>query len=417
MSLLACGINHQTAPLHIREQVVFGPERMPEPLLDLVAHTQVSEAAILSTCNRTEIYCASNEPAAIIDWLHRHQCLPTGQLNPHLYIHHGKEAVRHMLRVASGLDSMVLGEPQILGQVKTAFSFAQRAGTLGTRLRHLFQYAFSVAKQVRTETAIGAHPVSLAFTAVNLAKHIFADLTKLKVLLIGAGETIELVARHLQTMGIQHFYVANRTLSRAEKLASEINGTAITLNAIGEYLPCADMVVSATASSLPILGKGMVERALKIRKHRPMFMLDFAVPRDIEPEVAKLDDVYLYTLDDLHSIIQQNQHDRLDAANKASIIIDEQAAHYMHTLKVLEAAPVIRAYRDQAESLRDGELNKALRLLQTGVAPEEVLQRLAQGLTNKLLHAPTIKLREAAYQDQVELLALAQKLFGLNGDA
>lgn len=394
MPLLACGINHHTAPLTIREKVVFSPELMPEPLLDLLSRSHASEVAILSTCNRTELYCASNDPATVIDWLHSRQQLTPGELNPYLYLHQGQAAVHHLLRVASGLDSMVLGEPQILGQLKAAFSLAQTAGTLGAHLRRLSQYVFSVAKQVRSETAIGMHPVSIAFAAVNLARHIFADLSKLKVLLIGAGETIELMMRHLQSAGVQHFYVANRTLARAEQLAQQFNGTGIALSAITEYLPQADMVVTATASTLPILGKGAVERALKIRKRRPICMIDFAVPRDIEPEISQLADVYLYTLDDLQTIIQQNQSHRRDAADKAESLVAAQAEQYMDNLKLLANVPAICAYRAQAEEVRDIELAKALRALELGTAPQEVVQRLAQSLTNKILHTPTLKLRE-----------------------
>jgi glutamyl-tRNA reductase len=400
MSFLACGINHQTAPIALREQVVFSSESMPAPLLSLVQDAQLEEAAILSTCNRTEIYCTSHEPKRVVDWLHQHKRLTAEQLTPHIYLHHDQAAVRHMLRVASGLDSMVLGEPQILGQIKNAFSLAQAAGTLGTHLNRLFQYVFSSAKRVRSETAIGAQPVSVAFAAVNLAKHIFADVTKLSVLLIGAGETIELVARHLQTAGITRFYVANRTVTHAQKFVE--TRFIASLDKIADYLPQADMVVAATASMLPLVKKNAVQHALKIRKRRPMLMVDLAVPRNIESSIAELDDVYLYTLDDLQNIIQQNQQHRRAAADKAEAIIDAQAAHYMQTLKMLEAAPLISAYRDQAEQLRDAELQKALRLLQTGMPAEEVLQRLAQQLTNKLLHAPTIQLREAAYKKEVE---------------
>lgn len=418
MSLLACGLNHQTAPLPLREKVVFSTELMPEPLLDLVGQGWVNEAAILSTCNRTEIYCVSNEAvsSSIVDWLHRRQRLSAGQLIPHLYFYYDQAAVRHLLRVASGLDSMVLGEPQILGQVKNAFSLAQAAGTLGCELQRLFQYVFSASKKIRTQTAIGVHPVSIGYVAVNLAKQIFADLSKLSVLLIGVGETITLTARHLQAAGVKHFYVANRTLTRAEQLASQLCGESITLSAIAEYLPRVDMVVTATASTLPVVGKGTVERALKIRKRRPMFMIDLAVPRDIEPEVAGLDDVFLYTLDDLQTVIQHNQAYRQDAAQAAETLIDTQAARYMHSLKTLAATPVINAYRAKAEQLCEIELSKALRLLQTGIAPQEALQRLAQGLMNKLLHEPTVQLRKAATQEQEELLAAAQQLFGLQDE-
>jgi glutamyl-tRNA reductase len=416
MALLACGISHQTAPLALREKLIFTKEVMAEPLLSLVEQTQVSEAAILSTCNRTELYCTSNEPKVIIDWLYQRQQLPRAELEPCLYVHQNTAAVRHILRVASGLDSMVLGEPQILGQLKTAFSLAETAGTLGKQLRRLSHYVFSVSKQVRTTTAVGAHPVSVASAAVNLAKHIFADMAQICVLLIGAGEIIELAARHLRAAGVTKFLIANRTLTRAEKLAYRLQGESLDLAAIPTHLPQADMVVAATASSLPVLGKGAVERALKIRKRRPMFMVDLAVPRNMETEIGDLSDVYLYTLDDLQTLIQQNLQNRQESAQQAEEIIATQANHYMRSLRVLDAVPIVCAYRDKAEKLRDVELAKALQLLKSGMMAEEVLARLARGLTNKLLHAPSVQLKQAAYKEQEEILQLARWLFALEGE-
>lgn len=399
MSLFTCGINHQTAPLSLREKVVFAADSMPEPLLDLVENTRVGEAAILSTCNRTEIYCAANDPLIVSDWLHKHHNLPSGQLDPHLYVHHDEAAVRHLLRVASGLESMVLGEPQILGQVKTAFSWAQAAGTLGAQLHRLFEYTFSVAKQVRTETTIGTRPVSVAFAASHLAKRIFSDISRLHVLLVGAGEINELVAKHLQALGVTQFYIANRTRERAEKLmfslCEESDNRIFSLEAMTDYLPQVDIVITATESLLPLIGKGAVERALKIRKHKPMLMIDFSVPRNIEAEIAKLDDVYLYALDDLQTIIQHNQENRRDAAQQAGEIIDKKTIDYMEKLRALDTAPMIRSYREQAEKYRDAELEKAMRLLQSGASPEEALQYLAHRLTNKLLHESTVQLRKS----------------------
>jgi len=412
MSLIACGINHKTAPLALREKIVFAPEQMPQPLLALLEQPGVQEAAILSTCNRTELYCASNDPAVVVDWLHRHQQLPEKLLNPCLYIHHDQLAVQHMLRVASGLDSMVLGESQILGQLKTAYLQATSAGTLGKRLTHLFQYVFSVSKQVRTETSIGVHPISIATTAIDLTKHIFADFTQVKVLCIGVGQTMELVTQYLQKIGVTQFWLANRTLTRAQKFAQKLNGQALTLDEIADILPTVDLVVSATASPLPIIGKGAVERALKKRKRRLMCMLDLAVPRDIEPEISTLSDVYLYSLDDLQNVIQQNLTERQAAAQQAETIIAAQSQHYMRSLGILEAVPLIRNYREKAALLRDKELLAALDLLQTGtLSPEQVLERLAHRLTNKLLHGPTQQLRKAAYANEDELLQAAQKLF------
>lgn len=413
LSLLACGINHKTAPVYVREKLAFTADTMPTSLIELVGQTSFKEAVILSTCNRTEFYCAGDNINSLLEWLQQRQSLAPEQLHSSLYVHHNQAAVKHILRVASGLDSMVLGEPQILGQVKTAYLFAHAAGTLGKCLRHLFDYVFSTTKQVRAQTAVGMHPVSIAYAAVNLAKHIFADLSQNTVLLIGAGETIALTARHLCSTGITNIYVANRTLARAEKLATQVNAQAITLDAIPHYLAKTDIVISATASPLPILGKGMIESALKQRKHRPIFMVDLAVPRDIEPEVSKLTDVYLYTVDDLQNIILQNLTHRQNAAIEAETIINEKAIDYMHRLKVLEATPIIRACRDKANNIREQELAKALRLIQQGLTPAQALERLAYNLTNKILHVPSVKMREAAYLDQFELLQYARQLFDI----
>lgn len=410
MSLLICGINYQTAPLSLREKVVFTPDNLSDSLTDLVNHTQAKEAIIVSTCNRSEFYCTHAHPIAITDWLQKRQCLSPAAIGPYLYIHRDEEAIRHLLRVASGLDSMVLGEPEILGQVKQAFAHAKTAGTLGTQLQRLFEYVFFTTKQVRSQTAIGAQPVSLIFTALNLAKHIFADLTKLKVLLLGAGSTIQLVAQHFYSANVAQFWVANRTLAHAEKLARQIRGQALSLDKIADYLPYADIVVAATASPLPLLGKGMAESALKIRKRRPIFMVDLAVPRNIEPEISQLEDVYLYTLDDLYAIIQQNLHQRQQAAKEAEAMIEKQVVHYISQQKVLDAAPLIKAYRDNATHLRDTELTKALQLIKMGANPEEVLKRLAHNLTNKLLHTPSTQLRQAAYDDNQALLNWARSL-------
>lgn len=414
MSLLACGINHKTAPLSIREKIVFSQEVMPRPLHDLISQTKIHEAAILSTCNRTEVYCIGADSESVIAWFSDQQQLPLQSFASHLYLHQDKSAVQHILRVASGLDSMVLGEPQILGQLKTAYQQAHDAGTVGKELGRLFQYVFSVSKQVRTETQVGAHPVSVASAAVDAAKHIFADLTQVKVLCIGVGETIELVSQYLQKMGVEKFWIANRTFARAEKLAQQLLGHAISLDKIAEILPQADMVVTATASLLPIIGKGAVERALKIRKRRLMFMVDLAVPRDIEPEVGELSDVFLYTLDDLQGIIQKNLQGRQQAAQQAEKLIDAHADEYMQSFNLLEAVPLIRAYREKMAELSANELADALQLLHSGaMSPEQLLERLAHRLTNKFLHAPTNQLRQAAYADQKDILQLAEKLFEL----
>ena len=318
-----------------------------------------------------------------------------------------------MLRVASGLDSLVLGEPQILGQMKQAFTTAHEAGTVGQLLNRLFQHTFSVAKQVRTDTAIGASPVSVAFAAVSLAKQIFSDLSRHTALLIGAGETIELVARHLHESGIGRIIVANRTVERAHNLAAEFGGYAIALPEIPNHLAEADIVISSTASPLPILGKGAVESALKVRKHRPMLMVDIAVPRDIEAEVRDLEDVYLYTVDDLQSIIDEGLRSRQEAALQAEEIIDVQVGHFMGWLKSLESVDLIRRYRNSAEQQRDQVVEAALRQLQQGRAPDEVLRELGRQLTNKLMHTPCSQMKQAGYDGRTELLDAARELFNL----
>ncbi len=416
MSLIALGINHRTAPVEIRERIAFPAGTLGDALRALTEQRGVAEAAILSTCNRTELYChvEESEATALIHWLADYHRLPAGRLEPCTYIHRDLEAVRHMLRVASGLDSMVLGEPQILGQMKTAFRDAQEAGTLGTLLNRLFQHTFAVAKQVRTDTAIGASPVSVAFAAVSLARQIFGDLDRNTALLIGAGETIELAARHLHQHGLGRMIIANRTVERAHSLAAEFNAYAIALDEIPAHLQEADIVISSTASPAPLLHKAEVKAALKARKHRPMFMVDIAVPRDIAPEVAELEDVYLYTVDDLHSVIQENMASRQEAARQAEEIIEVQAEHFMGWLRSLDAAATIRAYRAQADAIRREVLEKAKKQLAQGKDPQQVLEFLAHTLTNKLVHAPSSALRQAGADERGDLIELARELFGLD---
>ena len=415
MPLIALGINHRTAPVDIRERVVFPAERLPLALRELNDLPQVREAAILSTCNRTEIYCGleNTDTTVLVEWLCAHHGLNPNQLEPYLYIHPEQEAVRHMFRVAAGLDSMILGEPQILGQMKTAYQDALDAGTLDTQLGKLFQHTFSVAKQIRTDTAIGASPVSVAFAAVSLARQIFGDLSKQTALLIGAGETIELTARHLADHKLGRMIIANRTAERAHNLAAQFNGFAIALSEVPAHLIEADIVISSTASQLPILGKGTVERALKKRKHRPIFMVDIAVPRDIEAEVADLDDVYLYTVDDLQEVIQENLKSRQAAAEQAEEIIEVQCAHFLGWQRSLDAVSTIREFRSQADDIRDDVLDKARQLLAQGKDPDQVLQFLAHSLANKLTHTTSANLRQAGYDGQVELILVARKLLGL----
>jgi len=415
MPLFAVGINHKTAPVEVRERVAFAPEGVQPALRELAACPGVHEAALLSTCNRTELYCSleAADCAPVIQWLCGHHRIARADVEPYLYIHAEHAAINHVLRVASGLDSMILGEPQILGQIKAAYKAAVEAGTVGALLGRLFQHTFSVAKQVRTDTAIGASPVSVAFAAVSLAKQIFGDLSKQTALLIGAGETIELTARHLRDSNIGRLIVANRTVERAHLLASEFNGYAISLGDMPAHLAEADIVISSTASQLPILGKGSVESALKVRKHRPIFMVDIAVPRDIEPEVGELDDVYLYTVDDLQEVIQENLKSRQAAAKQAEEIVDTQVAEFMGWLQSLNAVSTIRAYRSHAESTRDAELENARRLLAQGRDPEQVMHLLARALTNKLIHTPSIQMKQAGFQGRLELLQAARELFDL----
>lgn len=415
MTLLAFGINHTTAPLALRERVAFAPENLHSAMQEACAHAGLAEVAILSTCNRTEIYASSESDAAAIQtWLVSHTAIEAEDLNKSYYCYKDQEAVRHMMKVAGGLDSLVLGEPQILGQMKSAFASAKEAGTLGAELHATFQYVFNIAKRVRTETAIGENPVSVAYAAVSLAQQIFSNLKQDTALLIGAGETIELVARHLAEQGIKHIIVANRTLDRAQRLANEFNGEAILLADIPEQLHRADIVISSTASQLPLLGKGAVESALKKRKHKPMFMLDIAVPRDIEEQVGELDDVYLYTVDDLHAVIDENKKSRVAAADQAEEIINEGVEQFLRHQRALNAVETVKAYRQKAEQMRDAELQKALRNLQTGANPEQVLQQLARNLTNKLIHSPTAVLKEASASSRHHVLQVAQELFDLS---
>ena len=416
MSLLALGLNHQTAPIGVRERIAFTSECLLPALHDLRARGGAHEAAILSTCNRTELYChlRDNDGQQVVEWLAEYHLLHGIDLRPYLYQHTDQRAVRHLLRVASGLDSMVLGEPQILGQVKAAYQAANSAGTLGALLERLFQHTFAVAKQVRTDTRIGASPVSVAFAAVGLAKQIFADLPRRTALLIGAGDTIELVARHLHENALGRLIVANRTLERAHELVAPFNGYAIALDDIPAHLGEADMVITATASPGLLLEAPLVRRCLKQRRHGPMFMVDLAVPRDIDPTVAELDDVYLYTVDDLKDIIQENLRSRQAAAAQAEDIIDSQVEHFMAWLRTQDSAASIRALRQRAEMLRDEALARAQRQLAQGKDPAEVLSVLAHTLTNKLIHAPCAGLRTAAAEGDAETLALLRNLYRLH---
>lgn len=415
MSLITLGINHKTAPVELRERIAFAPDKMADALKKLAELNPVQEVAILSTCNRTELYCTLDEPDAqlLVNWLSQFHKIDPGELSSYLYTYPEIETIRHMFRVATGLDSLILGEPQILGQMKDTYHQAMQAGTLGTTLGRLFQHTFTVAKQIRTDTAIGSSPVSVAFAAVRLARQIFSDLSKQTALLIGAGETIELAARHLHDNNIGRMIIANRTVERAHKLAGQFDGYGIALSEIPAHLFEADIVITSTASQEPVLTRDMVKRSLKSRKHKPMFMVDIAVPRDIEESVSELEDVYLYSVDDLRDVIEEGMQTRQEAAIQADEIIDVQVEHFLAWIESLNAVDTIRQYRHKAEESRDEVLTKAKRLLQQGRPTEEVLDFLAHTLTNKLLHDPSASLRDAASQGRMDLIRAAQDLFNL----
>jgi glutamyl-tRNA reductase len=413
MSLITLGINHKTAPLELRERLAFTPQTLPEALLSLKKLKHIEEVCILSTCNRTEIYCATNDnnDQAIIQWFSKFHGIDESQIKQHLYLHAHEETVRHAMEVACGLDSMVLGEPQIAGQMKTAYALANEQGTIGQFLGKLYQHVFAVSKQVRTDTEIGSSPVSVAFAAVSLAKQIFGDLKQTTVLLVGAGETIELATRHLYSQGVEKIIIANRSIERAQKLADEFKGSAINLQQIGNHLHQSDIVISSTASPLPVIGKGTVERALKQRKHEPIFMVDLAVPRDIEPEVSKLDDIYLYSVDDLQSVINENMENRQQAAEQAHEIIDTQVTHFLDWQRSLGAVDIIAQIRQHTTELSKEVLGKAKKQLAAGQRPEEILDYLAYTLTNKFLHQPCTHLRQASQEERDDVLEIAQNLF------
>ena len=415
MSLIALGLNHHTAPVDIRERAAIGEERLGEALRALTGVEAVAEAAIVSTCNRTEIYCGTNgadsrADAAVIEWMHAHLALGGQRVDDYLFQHSDRNAVHHLMRVASGLDSMVLGEPQILGQIKRAYRDAVDHGTLGSELSPLFQSVFSVAKQVRTDTAIGASPVSVAFAAVSLSRQIFDDLGRRTALLIGAGETIQLAARHLVGAGIGTLLIANRTPERAVLLAAETGGEALPLGDIASALPRADIVISSTGAPLPILGKGAVERALKARRYRSQLIVDIAVPRDVEAEAGELDGIFLYTVDDLQDVIDENRESRRAAADEAEEIVSNEVELYMRRRRALGARDTIRGYRARVDTLRAELLARGQRELAAGKEPAAVLERLAHGLANRVMHGPTARLREAAERGDTVLVAAARTL-------
>jgi len=416
MSLLAIGINHNTASVELREKVAFGPEKLPEALDQLGQNAIVNGSVIVSTCNRTEIYCdvKSGGKSKIIDWLSQFHQVSPEDLKPSLYIHEEQAAIRHLMRVSCGLDSLVLGEPQILGQVKQAYSDSRGSKVVDSAMEKLFQKAFSVAKRVRTETDIGGNAVSVAYAACTLAKHIFESLEKSTVLLVGAGETIELVAKHLAANGCRKMIVANRTKERALPLAEQFGAEIIGLPEIPEHLPRADIVISSTASPLPIIGKGMVESALKARRFQPMLLVDIAVPRDIESQVSELNDAYLYSVDDLQSIVESNMEQRKIEAIQAEAIVSEESAAFMSWMRSLQAVDSIREYRQSANEIREELLSKSLQSLAAGADAEKVLLELSNKLTNKLIHAPTRALQSAAEKGEPARLATIRQSLGLD---
>ncbi|CAK9885248.1 MAG: Glutamyl-tRNA reductase [Candidatus Erwinia impunctatus] len=418
MTLLALGINHKTAPVALRERVTFSPDTLHDALASLLVQPPVQGGVVLSTCNRTELYLSvaqnDNLQQQLINWLCEYHGLAEEEVKHILYWYQGDEAVSHLMRVASGLDSLVLGEPQILGQVKKAYADACREQACSSELDKMFQKSFTVAKRVRTETEIGSSAVSVAFAACTLARQIFESLSSVNVLLVGAGETIELAARHLRQHNVKKLIIANRTRERAQAFADEVEAEVISLPEIDTRLSEADIIISSTASPLPIIGKGMVERALKKRRNRPMLLVDIAVPRDVEPEVGDLADVYLYTVDDLQAIIQNNMAQRKAAAAEAEIIVSEESSEFMRWLRSQEAVDSIRHFRSSAEQIREELENRALSALQQGGDPQLILRDLAHKLTNRLIHTPTKALQQAARDGDSSRLKILRDSLGLD---
>jgi glutamyl-tRNA reductase len=413
MQLYVFGINHRNASLEVREQVAFPAETLKPALSELVQTRPVEEAAILSTCNRTEIYCRTDSAGAVIAWLTHYRSLQDQHLSAYVYRLEGSAVARHAFRVACGLESMVLGEAQILGQMKQAVRAASEAGTLSWLLNKLFQCTFSVAKEVRSATEIGRNSVSMAAATLKLATSIFGNLREQSVLFVGAGEMIELCATHFAAQTPKRISVANRTQARAQELAERLGGMALSLSELPEKIAAHDIIVTCTASALPIVGKGLMERVIRQRRHRPVLMVDLAVPRDIEPEVGKLDDVFLYTIDDLGHIIQQGIDSRQTSVTHAEAIIEAHVASFMQWLEARELVPTIRQLRDHGETYRRAELERARRMLARGEDPEDVLIALSHGLLNKFLHHPTIALSRASGEEREGLVRLLNRLFTL----
>jgi glutamyl-tRNA reductase len=413
MPLFTIGISHHTAPIEIREKVAIPRTEYSARVDELRALPGVEEVLILGTCNRTEIYCLSTQAGreTVLEWVHRSNAIPPGEFDRYFYTHEGEEAARHLIRVASGLDSLVLGETQILGQLKEAWQQAHDAGSLGTVLDRLFQHTFASAKSIRTRSGISEHPVSVAYTAVVLARQIFGDLDSKTVVLVGAGEMVQLCGRYLRDHGIANLLILNRSLAKAEDLATELDATAMTLGRLGEALPRADILISSTASSQPVINKSDVKAALRQRRHRPMFLVDIAVPRDIDPAVARLKDVYLYTIDDLQQVVDENMQQRSEAAALALADVDEAVNAFMRWLYGIRAGRTLKRIRDQSHDFEQELTERALKRLQAGQEPAEVLQQMANTLTNKILHLPSKRLREAAEERDYDVLKAADRIF------
>ncbi|MBT8041096.1 MAG: glutamyl-tRNA reductase [Gammaproteobacteria bacterium] len=413
MPLFTIGISHHTAPIEIREKVAISRTEFTERVKQLCELPGIEELLILGTCNRTEIYCLSSEGGreTVIEWIHRSNGIPAGELDEHIYIHQGEDAARHLVRVASGLDSLVLGETQILGQLKDAWQQAHDAGSLGKVLDRLFQHTFAAAKTIRTASGIGEHPVSVAYTAVVLARQIFGDLKSKTVVLVGAGEMVQLCGRYLVDHGINRLLILNRSRDKAEEIAGELGATAMTLDRLEEALPKADILISSTASPEPVIRATDVKAALRKRRYRPMFMVDIAVPRDIEPAVSKVKDVYLYTIDDLQQVVDDNMQQRSEAARAAQPSVDDAVTAFMRWLYGMRAARTLKRIREQSHEFETDLTERALHRLQAGQDPEKVLRQLASTLTNKILHTPSKQLREAAEQQDYSVLKAADRIF------
>lgn len=414
MPIIVCGVNHNSASVAIRETLVIPEEEVPEVLASLVGHSSINEALLLSTCNRWELYCSAYDETAAVDWLQSHYHFSQDMIDRHTYLYQDQDAIMHLMRVASGMDSMMLGEPQIFGQLKDAFELACQQGCVGLDFNHLFPYIFSVTKKIRTQTAIGQQPISIAYAAVSLAKCVFSHLSCLKVLVIGAGDTVELALQHFKEQGVSQFVMANRTLSRAVELAGKYGGQSLSLDQIPTHLGSIDVVLSATGCPENIVSAHWVEQALKVPHRRPMFLVDLAVPRDIDPRVAELNGAYLYNIDDLRSVSENGLAKRKEAALGAEKIIAKEADSYFSKLQEREYSGTVRAYRSKVEQLRDRELTKAIQLLSAGKDPQEVVMLLARSLTNKLMHHPTVQMRKAGDHGKQDFLDAARRLLDIN---